>query len=263
MSRTKPPLITLCHLFLLLALAGTLACGSRTRIAVLPYDNYSARPEDNWLQDGLSESLSDHLQYVDQFEILTRDKINAVCTKLEMTPYVDWNEKKAGKIGRKLRADYVVMGRFRRGHESLVVFSRIVKPFGSKVIHEFRKRTESPRNYRFFSQILDIAEYTAFALGGSGDMKMSMRPASKRTRSFKAYEHYILGRLSSFHNRREDYRVAIRWYRQALKEDYRYSLAYTGIAEAYAKWGFLLKQKAKPYQEEYRKAYKNLKKARE
>ena len=260
MSRTKPPKILFWCIFLVLCGLG-FGCTSTHKIIVLPYDNYSAKPTDHWLRDGFSESMNDHLQYVKKLEVLPREDINEICKNLDLSPYVHFDEEKAAKIGRKLRARYVIIGRFRRSNDSLIVFSRIVNSYKKRIEHQFRLRTEAPKNYRFFSQVLGISEYTAYALGGSGEIRQIMEPASRRTKSFKAFEYYINGRLASFQGRTEDYRVAINWYRQAINADYSYALAYGAIADVYTEWGFLLKQRNRAYHEEYRKAHQNLKDA--
>src|SRR5262249_36742047 len=161
----------------------------------------SAEPQDQWLRDGFSESLADHLDLTGHVHVISREDLNQACKELKITPYIPFAEEAlAARVGKKLEATDVVIGSFRRRQDRLVTFSRMVKVDSGKVVHATRQKNEALQNYLFFKQVLEIADGFLPAFGVSekkiSDVEEVMRPAGKRTSTLRPFEFFVLGRLA-------------------------------------------------------------------
>lgn len=228
-------------------------CASNRRIAVLPFENLSADPSDDWLRDGFSESLGDHFLYVKDIWPKHREDINAAAKSVDQPVYLPFGAvAQAAQIGLALDAGRVMIGSFRHREDELITFTRLIDCKSGQILHETRQRVAGPANFRFFSQIQEMVQ----AVEQTDPEKLEV--PGRRTKNFKAFEYFIQGRLSTLRDTDEEYRNAATWFREAIKLDYQYALAYVGLAEALSHWGFLIKQDGKAYQDLYRKAYENL-----
>jgi len=85
-------------------------------IAVLPFDNLSGDPSQDFFSDGISEQLITVLSHFDPLRVLSRNSTFAYKKKA-----VDVQE-----LGRQLNAQYVVEGSFRRVAEQISVTAQLI-----------------------------------------------------------------------------------------------------------------------------------------
>ena len=64
------------------------SCSRSQRVVILPFENLSQYAKDDWLRDAYSESLTDHLQYAEEFDIVHRAEIEQACNEIDVKPYV-------------------------------------------------------------------------------------------------------------------------------------------------------------------------------
>ena len=78
-----------------------------------------------------------------------------------------------------------------------------------------------------------ISQRFRLKLSGEGRRETGRR----HTDNLKAFESYMMGRSYVHRRTREDLLIATRYFEQAIKEDQNYTLAYTGLVEAYGSMG--------------------------
>ncbi len=208
------------------------------RIAVLPFVSLSPDPQDEFFADGLTEELIDRLCQVRELEVIARTSVMSYKKK----------EKKAGEIGKELRAGTLIEGSVRKAGNKIRVTAQLIN--SSTEGHLWSSRYD--RNLEdIFAVQTDIAKHVGDAL------KIRILPKEKRqlekrpTKSTEAYTHYLKGR--QYWNKRgnEDLIKAIEYFTQAIEIDPEYALAYSGMADCYTVLG---DQQHIPYREAFPRA---------
>lgn len=85
-------------------------------IAVLPFDNMSGDPSQDFFSEGISEQLTTVLSRFHQLHVLARNTTFAYKGKAADVP----------ELGRKIGADYVIEGSFRRVPDQISVTSQLI-----------------------------------------------------------------------------------------------------------------------------------------
>jgi TolB-like protein len=85
-------------------------------IAVLPFDNLSGDPSQDFFSDGISEQLITVLSHFDPLRVLARNSTFAYKKKAA----------DAQEIGRQLNAQYIVEGSFRRVADQISVTAQLI-----------------------------------------------------------------------------------------------------------------------------------------
>lgn len=83
-------------------------------LAVLPFNNNSKTNELNYLQNSLSELLTNSLVNYEIFKLVEREKIDAVFKELALQKTGIIDEKTAAQIGKLLGTKYILLGSFIR-----------------------------------------------------------------------------------------------------------------------------------------------------
>jgi TolB-like protein/DNA-binding winged helix-turn-helix (wHTH) protein len=152
-------------------------------LAVLPFENLSRDPEQEFFSDGLTEEM------IAQVGKLNRDRL-AVVSRSAVAKYKGSNLS-AKEIGRELDADYLVQGSVRRGADRVRVTVQLIQAQTQTDLW-----TESyDREFKDLLAVQDsvvqsIASQIHIAL--SDDQKI--RLASPRQSKPEAYEAYLKGR---------------------------------------------------------------------
>jgi TolB-like protein len=164
-------------------------------IAVLPFANLSANPEDEYFSDGLAEEITCALAQIDGLRVIARTSAFAFKGRNE-----DIRE-----IAKVLRVNNVLEGSVRRSH-------RLAKRYDREMTDIFALQDEISA---------DIA----------AQLKVSLAPRQS-TVNFPAFESYLEGR---FHWRKyspADFEKAMKCFERAVAADPGYAQAYTGIAQS-------------------------------
>ena len=180
-----------------------LGCSQRLKVLVLPFENQTQLPEDEWLRDAFSEALTDHLLYAKKPELISRLSLNQACVENRKSPYIKFTSAAAAEdLGKLVGADRVIYGAFQKRGNDLVTFSRMVNTANGEILHEFRLRNETPNNFLFFTQVQDTAASLLPPLKISksdlDSTRSKMEKAKLRTRDFKAFELFIRGKIAFF-----------------------------------------------------------------
>jgi len=193
-----------------------LPVSEKPSIAVLPFVNMSADPENEYFSDGLAEDLINSLTKITDLHVVARTSSFAF-----KGAKIDIRE-----IGRKLNVDNLLEGSVRKVGSRVRITAQLIKVQDG--YHLWSDRYD--RNMEDVFAIQDeITEKIMEKLMVALDMP-SKPPKEHRPVNLEAYELYLKGRycLNMFAMDK-----ALAYYNQAIEKDPDYALAYASVAEVY------------------------------
>lgn len=192
---------------------------TRQSIAVLPFTNMSADPENEYFSDGIAEEIINSLTKVQALDVVSRTSAFAFRSTNE-----DIRE-----IGRKLEVRTVLEGSVRKAASRLRVTAQLIDVHTG--YHLWSERYD--RQIADIFEIQDeIADNIVKALRVVLTAREHMALKKSATRDVRAYEYYLRGRQLFHQHRRETHERARELYRRAIEIDPNYALAYAGIADS-------------------------------
>jgi eukaryotic-like serine/threonine-protein kinase len=190
-------------------------------IAVLPFQNQSGNPGDEWLADGVTESIINSLTQLPNLRVIARSSVFRYKGK-DSDPFV---------VGKELGVRAVLVGRMMQRGDTVTVSTELVdvrdnkQLWGEQYDQKVSDMITLPR---------DIASKitTNLRLTISGEDRNRMMKHD--TENAEAYQLYLKGRY--YWNKRgtNELRQAAQFYSQAIEKDPGYALAYAGLAETYS-----------------------------
>jgi serine/threonine-protein kinase len=200
------------------------AASAKKSIAVLPFEDLSQAKNNEYLCDGISETLINALTNIEGLWVPARTSAFFFKGKTQ-----DIRE-----IGQKLGVDNVLEGSVQVAGDNLRVTARISNvQDGRQVWSEIYNRKMAD----MFAIQDDIAKaiVTALKINLLGEKGAPL--VKNYTENLEAYSLYLQGR--NFWNKRgeEDLTKAIEYFEKAIEKDPTYALAYAGLADAYTVLG--------------------------
>ena len=207
-------------------LAADVASAARSEapsVAVLPFANLSADPNNEYFTDGLTEELIGALSNVEGLRIPARTSVYALKdTNLDVQ-----------EIGRRLGVDNILEGSVRKAGDQLRISAQLIK-----VSDGFNLWSETYD--REFSDVFAIQDEIAGNIVEA--LQLTLSPVeqqalrSERTTDFKAYEYYLRGRGHYRRRTRADFESAREMFSKAIEIDSGYALAWAGLADTYTEF---------------------------
>jgi eukaryotic-like serine/threonine-protein kinase len=189
-------------------------------IAVLPLDNLSGDPKQEFFADGMTDELITELSKIAGLRVIATASVMRY--KGTKTPLPE--------IARELNVDGVIVGSVLRSGNRVRINAQLVDPSTERILWT--------QTYdRDLGDILalhsDVARAVASEIRVTVTPEEQQRLASTRSVNPRAYEDYLKGRF--FMNKRTErgFREAITYFKQALEEDPTYAAAYVGLADTY------------------------------
>ena len=191
-----------------------------TSIAVLPFVNMSADPEQEYFCDGISEEILNALTHVKSLHVPART-----------SSFIFKDQQKdVREIGEILNVEAVLEGSVRKADSRIRITTQL-----SKVSDGYHLWSETyDRELKdIFTIQEDIANEVVNALKITllGEEKTAI--AKHHTEDIDAYDLYLLGRSHLYKRTREDYLTALEYFEKAIENDQNFALAYTGKADTY------------------------------
>jgi eukaryotic-like serine/threonine-protein kinase len=187
-------------------------------LAVLPLENLSHEPEQDYFADGMTEEL---------ITSLSKIRVLRVTSRTSVMQYKGVH-KSLPEIGRELNVDALVEGSVLRsgGHVRIT----------AQLIHAQTDRHLWAESYdRELKDVLVLQDDVARAI--ANQIKVTLTPqdetrlASARSVSPEAYEAYLRGRYYWSKRTVEGIKKASDYFHQAIEKDPNYGLAYSGLAD--------------------------------
>lgn len=209
------------------------ASGSQVKsMAILPLKTLRSNPEDEYLGLGLADALITQIGMMREIAI----------RPLSAVRKYDGQNQDPLEVGRALGVEAVLEGSVQHEGDVLRVTMRLLRVADGVVLWSGKFDQELTD---FFSVQDSISQQVAQASVLTLSAEQRDRLTKKYTGSFEAYQLYLKGRY--FWNKRTaaGLEQSIDFFNQAIKIDPAFSLAYAGLADAYALgvWQDSLQQK--------------------
>lgn len=190
-------------------------------IAVLPLQNLSGDPEQEYFTDGMTEALITDLAKIGALKVISRSS----------TMRYKGTDKPLAEIASELNVDVVVEGSAQRVGDSVRIMAQLIDP-------ETEQALWAESYERDLENILMLQSEVAQAIAGEVQVALTpeetKRLASVRPVNPDAHEAYLKGQ---FHRRNMgpgDLETALQYYELALEKDPDYAPAHAGTASLWA-----------------------------
>lgn len=196
------------------------AQSDRNRIAVLPFNNFSPEPSDEYFADGLTEEMIGTLSKIRELSVISRTSVMQYKGKPKPIP----------EISRELNAGTILEGSVRKAGNRARVSVQVIEAADDK--HVWAENYDRDLQDIFAVQS-DIAEKVAEALKvkllSTERKEISQAP----TKSVEANLHYLRGIYEIDKGSPSNMLKAIGHFERAIEEDPGFATAYSRIADNY------------------------------
>jgi eukaryotic-like serine/threonine-protein kinase len=194
-------------------------------LAVLPFENASRDPENDYLSDGITASLINNLATVPKLRVIAQSTVFRYKGRA-IDPQA---------IGRELNVRAVLTGRMMQSGGSLRIGTELVDvATGSQIWGaQFDRKP---------GDIFTIQDEISHEISGKLRLRLThsekKRLVKRHTEDHEAYRLYLQGRHHWNRWTEEGFYKAIGYFQQAIEKDPSYALAYAGIADSYVLLGW-------------------------
>ena len=189
-------------------------------IAVLPFVNATADPNNEYLSDGLTESLISALSQLPNLKVMARSTVFRYKGK----------EDDPQKIGQALQVSAVLMGRILQHGDHVAVEADLVNTAdGSEMWGSHYDREPADITQVQSDITRDISGKLRIQLSGNEQQRLG----HAGTNNPEAFRLYLEGRQAWYGRTPEGLKKSIALFQQAIAADPNYALAYTGLADTY------------------------------
>ena len=189
-------------------------------VAVLPFVNATADPNNEYLSDGLTESLIGTLSQLPDLKVLARSSVFRFKGK----------EDDPQKIGKQLQVSAVLMGRITQHGDEMGVQADLVSTTDGSELwgsHYVRKTADVTQ---LQSDIMrDVSKRLQAQLTG----EQQRRLGNAGTTNPEAYRLYLEARHLWYGRTADGLKKSIDLFQQAIAADPNYALAYAGLGDTY------------------------------
>jgi serine/threonine-protein kinase len=202
----------------------TAPAGDETRspsVAVLPFLNLSADPENEFFADGITEDVIAQLSKIRSLKVISRTSV---------MPFKK-REQSLREIGATLQVGTLLEGSVRRAGDRVRIVAQLID---AEADRHLWAETYDRQLTDIFAIQTDVALKIASALEAELSRDERKRIHRKPTSDVRAYQLYLQGR-HCYSRYTEDWVLkAIEYFQKAIAVDPSYALAHTGLALVYA-----------------------------
>ncbi|HUP59666.1 MAG TPA: protein kinase [Thermoanaerobaculia bacterium] len=189
-------------------------------LAVLPFANDTSDPANEYLSDGITETLINNLSRIPDLAVVSRASVFRYKGKPPAPQ----------EAARELKVQAVLTGRIVRPHDELIISTELIDGRTNRHLwgQQFRTKLDDLSTAQAAIS-REIAEQLRLELSAP----TRARVAKRHTASGEAYRQYLHGRYELNKRTGEAFERAIGHFRDAIARDPQYALAYAGLADAY------------------------------
>jgi eukaryotic-like serine/threonine-protein kinase len=194
--------------------------GAIDSVAVLPLANTSSDAELDYLADGITEGVINHLSRLPSLKVMARSTVFRY-RQAQQDPL---------QIGRDLKVGAVVVGRLSQHGDTLNVETEMVDVSNGSQIwgEQYRRKTTDIASVQD-DIASDISDQLQLKLTGQEKKHLSGHSSVDS----EAYQFYVKGRFHLAERTRESLYKAVDEFNQALVKNPNYAQAFSGLASAY------------------------------
>ncbi len=189
-------------------------------VAVLPFENMSTDPENEYFSDGITDDIIAQLSKISALKVISR------------TSSMQYKKttKKITAIAQELGVGAILEGSVRKAGQRVRIVVHLVEPGSEK--HLWGDTFD-----RQLTDIFEVQSEVAQQITGALSLALSpeekQRVEKKATSDVDAYNQYLLGRFHANKWAEADVLKAIECFEGAIAKDPGYAVAYAGLADAY------------------------------
>jgi TolB-like protein/DNA-binding winged helix-turn-helix (wHTH) protein len=205
-------------------------------LAVLPLENLSHEPEQDYFADGMTDELITDLAKISALRVISRTSVMQYKGTRKPVP----------QIARELNVDAVLEGTVMRDRGRVRITAQLIAAAPEK--HLWAEKYEGS-----LSEVLTLQDAVAKAVVREIRIKVTPQEqavlATRRAVDPAAYEAYLKGRYLWGPGGEKNLMKSLSFFQQAIDKDPGYALAWAGLADAYnrlASWGVLSRKDAAP-----------------
>jgi TolB-like protein/AraC-like DNA-binding protein/Tfp pilus assembly protein PilF len=211
-------------------------------IVVLPFNNLSGNPENQYFADGIMEDILNDLFRISELRVISRTSAEYFRGKSMTSP----------EIGRMLNVNYVLEGSVQRNDNEVRIFVQLINADDDQHILSEKYEGKLTNIFAFQSDVAKkIARELKAVLSSEEIGQIEKIPTSNPD----AYDYYLKARfllnkandVQRFDISKEGLTASLKYYEKAIDEDENFAEAYAGMANAWlnlSAWGWY-----KPYRE--------------
>ena len=197
-------------------------------LAVLAFANITREASDDWIGQGMAETLTADLKKVRHLAVMPREQIFDQLRHLTTGGHLD--ERQAIDIGRRLGAGWVVSGAYQRLGARVRITAQAIEVASARVAASLKVDGRIDELFDLQDRlVMDIAAALELQLGESEIGAI----VGGETRSIEAYEAYARGMLNLRLASRESLDRAVTLFERAVAIDPRYAEALAALGSAY------------------------------
>ena len=189
-------------------------------IAVLPFENMSGDPEQEYFSDGLTEEIITGLSKIPKLSVIARNSTFTYKGKAV----------KVQQVSQEMGAKYVLEGSVRSSGERVRITAQLID--GTTGQHLWAERYDRHLNDIFAIQD-DITLRIVIALQVKLTEGEQARLVSKSTKNLETYIKLLQGRKHFFEFTKDGFLLARQKYEEAIDLEPEYAPAHGGLAAAY------------------------------
>jgi serine/threonine-protein kinase len=189
-------------------------------VAVLPFRNLSADPENEYFSDGITEDIIARLSKIRDLTVVSRTST----VRYKQQP------QSAHEINRQLGVSHVLDGSVRRAGTKLRIVAQLVDALTDTQLWADTFDRDLTDVFAIQSEVAErIAEKLHARLSPTDRFRLMQKP----TEDLEAYNLYLLGRHHYSKVTPADFSKALDYYRRAIARDPTFARAYASLAEAH------------------------------
>jgi serine/threonine-protein kinase len=190
-------------------------------VAVLPFRNLSADPENEFFTDGITEDVIAQLSKIRSLKVISHTSVMQFKNR----------EQNLREIGATLRVATLLEGSVRRAGDRVRIVAQLID---AEADRHLWAETYDRQLTDIFAIQTDVALQIASALEAELSPDERKRIHRKPTSDVRAYQLYLQGRHCYSRYSEDWVRKGIEYFQQAIAVDPGYALAHTGLALVYA-----------------------------
>ena len=192
-------------------------------LAVLPLENLSGNPDEEYFADGMTEALITELGKVQAMRVISRQSVM----------HYKGTNKTVPQIAKELQVDAVVEGSALRSGDRVRITTQLVQANPER--HLWSESYE-----RDLRDVIALQREISQAIVGEIQVKVRPRQGARPAKALpvnpEAYDAYLRGRYN-FERGPIKLDQAISYFQQAVRKDPRYASAYAWLAHCYVNSG--------------------------
>jgi TolB-like protein/DNA-binding winged helix-turn-helix (wHTH) protein/Flp pilus assembly protein TadD len=189
-------------------------------VAVLPLQNLSNDPSQEYFVDGMTDELITDLAQIRELKVVSKTSIMQY--KGTRTPLP--------QIGRELGVDAVVEGSVLRSGDRVRITAQLIRTATDR--HIWAESYDGD-----LKDVLSLQARVAEAITNQVKLNLSAEESGRLRRpravNPEAFDLYLRGRYAWNQRNVESFQTAIQYFNQAIGKDSNFALAYSGLADSY------------------------------